>query len=304
MVKIRVSVAGACSLLGQHLLARLCEDPDFVVESLHDRQGSSTGRSLTDATSWHVGSDVLQTYASLPLFSADAPALAPLLLSFLPDDHAEVIESAHLSRGTRVLTHCEYARLKVPMIMPGVSQAVPQAQHLATPNCTTAMCALPLHALQQAFGVTRASITALQAISGTDLPGLSASAIHDQVIGHLPGEATALADELQVLLGNTFPIDTFATRVPVWRGHTLTLSVDLQRRPEPDEIARTLNAVPDILVTGLPKARDSFAPSTLLATITSIRQSGTGVLMVIKGDNLEAATTGVMRSVAISTSVI
>lgn len=294
----RVSVAGACSLLSQHLLARLHEDPAFIVESLHDQQAANGAHSIADTQSWQAAPELQQAYAKVPFLSAEAPAMAPVLLSFLPDDGSEEAESAHLARGTQVLTHCEYARLKVPMIMPGVTAPGVEAMHMATPNCTTAICALPLNHLDKAFEITGVTITALQAISGTDLPGLHAAAIHDQVIGHLPGEAAALSGELSVLLGGTFPINTFATRVPVWRGHTLTLSVDLQDQPDLAQVISALDAVPDIDLTNLPTARDRFSATAPLTTITDIRKSATGVLMVIKGDNLEAATTGVMHTIA------
>lgn len=294
----RVSVAGACSLLGQHLLAKLHEDTDFIVESLHDNQATASGQSLTEVQSWQVAPELQTAYAQVPFLSADAPARAPVLLSFLPDDGSAETESAHLARGTRVVTHCEYARLTVPLIMPDVTAPHADAMHLATPNCTTAMCALPLYHLHKAYGITGVTITALQAISGTDLPGLAASAIHDQVIGHLPGEADALSSELSVLLGDTFPINTFATRVPIWRGHTITLSIDLKGQPDLKQISATLGDTPEIALTGTPIGRDRFSAATPLTTITDIRKSATGVLLVIKGDNLEAATTGIMQSVA------
>ena len=298
-----ISVAGATSLLGQHLLARLSQDPALQVMSLHDSAGSGPSPKLLTSVPWLVCPDVARFFEHTPLLSPQASAHAPILLSFLPEGaETAAVETQHLERGTRVITHGEHARMRVPMGLPGVIEPDPAAQYIATPNCTTAMCAVPLHHLHSTYGVNSVTITTLQAVSGTDLPGLPAHLIHDQVIGHLPGEAEALSNELSVIFESAFPIDTFATRVPVWRGHTLTMSVRLAKRTNADAIAQTLSRVPGLLVAALPVYRDRFSPCAPLATIIDIRESAEGVLIVLKGDNLEAATTGIMQSLAHSLS--
>ncbi|MET1412050.1 hypothetical protein ABVF61_07275 [Roseibium sp. HPY-6] len=298
-----VSVAGATSLLGQHLLARLAQDPALHVASLHDALATgSSRRHLTDAT-WLVGPEIADFFHDTPLLPPQAPALAPVLLSFLPDgEESAAIEAQHLERGTRVVTHGEHARLQVSMGLPGVTEPDMATRHLATPNCTTAMCAVPLYHLHARYGVTGVTITALQAISGADVPGLPAHLIHDQVIGHLPGEAKALSRELSVIFEGAFPIDAFAARVPVWRGHTFTMSVRLAQTANADAIADTLSRAPDLLIATLPIYRESFASKAPIATILDIRESAEGALIVLKGDNLEAATTGIMQSIAHSLS--
>ena len=292
-----VSVAGATSLLGQHLLARLASDPAYRVASLHDRLALTGATSLAGCGHWHLDPALAEGFRDVPLLPPDAPARAPILLSFLPDDGAREAEAAHLARGTRVVTHCEHARLTVPLALPGIAPIDPDATHLATPNCTTAICALPLRHLHDAHSVAHATITTLQAISGTDLPGMQAHAIHDRVVGHIPGEADALRDELGVVFGGAFPVDVFATRVPVWRGHTITLALRLSDGADAAAVARTLSDVPGLALTGLPDGRDRFAPDAPLTTVTTIRDGADSVLLVLKGDNLEAATTGLMHAI-------
>lgn len=292
-----VSIAGANSLLGQHLLARLHADPGVRVVSLHDRLAGSGATKISDSGQWSIAPEVASALSDVPLVSPGDPARASILLSFLPDDGAAEYEAQHLARGTRVVTHCEHARLTVPLALPGVVPVDRDAIHLSTPNCTTAICALPLRHLHDAHGVRGVTITTLQGISGTDLPGMPAWAIHDRVVGHLAGEADALGDELGVLFGGAFAVDTFATRVPVWRGHTITMTLSLGDGADAAAVRATLSGVEGIAVTDLPNGRDRFSPSAPLATITSIRDGAQGVLMVLKGDNLEAATTGVMQGI-------
>jgi aspartate-semialdehyde dehydrogenase len=295
MMKKNVSVAGANSLLGQHLLARLVNDPYVRILSLHDRLAGGESVNISDSQHWNVDPEIANRLISVPLLPPEAPALASVLLSFLPDDGAQEIEAQHLARGTRVITHCEYARLKVPLVLPSVGPKSSAGQHLATPNCTTAICAQVLQALHATHGVKGTTITTLQAISGTDLPGMHAHTIHDQVVGHLEGEARGLSEELGVIFENAFVVDVFATRVPVWRGHTVTMSITLKNHADAAAVRATLFATEGIAVSSLPTGRDRFSSDSSLATVTNIRDGAQGVLLVLKGDNLEMATTGLMQ---------
>jgi len=298
MKKINVSIAGANTLLGQHLLARFSRDKSISVKSLHDALGSNPQSTLKNSQQWQVGPQVAEHFSHTPLLPADAPALAPIMLSFLPDNGAEEIEEKHLDRGTRLITHCEYARLSSPLALPGITKFDIEARQLATPNCTTAICALPLHQLHQAFGISHVTITTLQAISGTDIPGMPAHTIHDQVIGHLHSETEALSQELSVIFNNDFGIDSFATRVPVWRGHTITMSITLASKADFKAVTNIISQTESLVIKEPPTTRDYFSPHAPLTTITNLRVIENRVLMVIKGDNLEAATAGVMQSIA------
>lgn len=295
MTTKHVSVAGANSLLGQHLLARLHDDPGVEVVSLHDCLAHTSATCLSDSQQWYVDKDVATRLSNVPLLAPEAGAIAPVVLSFLPDEGAQEIEAQHLARGTRVITHCEYARSLVPLVLPTTKNIDRTAQHLATPNCTTAMCAPVLQALHNIYGITGTTITTLQAISGTDLPGMAAHIIHDRVVGNLESESYALSSELGVLFDGAFAIDAFATRVPVWRGHTITMAVQLEKTVNIKDVRNTLTNAMGIAVQSTPDVREHFAPDAPVATITSIKGGKQGILLVLKGDNLEMATTGLMH---------
>ena len=290
-----VSIAGANSLLGQHFLSRLAHDSKVQVLSLHDRIADQGCSTISDSKQWNVEPSVAKQFSDVPLLAAEVAAKAPIMLSFLPDDRAEEIEAQHLARGTRIITHCEYARLVAPLVLPGTKPLDSTPGLLATPNCTTAMCVPILQALHDLHGVCQTTITTLQAISGTDLPGMVAHAIHDQVIGHLEGEARSLTEELRLIFKDEFAVDAFSTRVPVWRGHTITMSITLKDNADAETVLATLSAAENIVVSGLPTARDRFSPTGPFATVTSIRDGTRGILLVLKGDNLEMATTGLMQ---------
>ena len=291
-----ISVAGANTLLGQHFLARTAADEAIVIDSFHSELCKDGNFNSMDKTPWQVDTATAEHYAKVPSLRVDSPPLAPILISFLPDSIGEKIEKIHLARGTRLVTHCEYARYKAPLAIPGVLPVEPSAGFIATPNCTTAMCALPLHHLHKEHKIRAVTITTLQAISGTDLPGMPAHTIHDHVIGHLEGEAETLTNELSLIFNNAFALNSFATRVPVWRGHTITMAISFADKTDAKTVRRTLARTSNIEFKNQ-NARDNFSNYWPMTTITNIRDGNDAVLIVLKGDNLEAATTGIMHEI-------
>lgn len=132
-------------------------------------------------------------------------------------------------------------------------------------NCAATGCAVPLAALQRAFGpIECAVITTMQAISGAGYPGVPSMDIFDNVIPYIGGgEEDKLEWELSKILGglgdqngnavkndsssaaaaNGGVISSFrlaelrvsaaCNRVPVLEGHTACVSVRFARRPAP-----------------------------------------------------------------------
>ena len=295
-----IAIAGVSTLLGQLFLRKITERPSISVASLHDCLAETGTLDISQSKDLMINSEVLAQFRNVPLLRPSDSSLAPLLISFLPELGAERCESKHLSEGTKVITHCEYARLTARMVCPNVlPDPDPQERHLVTPNCTTAICASPLDSIHKVHGIESATITTLQAISGTDLPGLHAYQIHDQVIGQIEREACALTEELGRIFNQAFSIDVFATRVPVWRGHTITVSLTLKQSTPIAAIEETLRLTPGVRFDFGGQGRhyrdesDTYADP--IATVTELRQGQHSVLMGLKGDNLGSATVGIME---------
>lgn len=79
-----VSIAGANTLLGQHLLTRLVSDLSVEIMSLHDCLANGENVRICDSQQWNVDSEVIKHLSDVPLLAPEAPALAPVLLSFYP----------------------------------------------------------------------------------------------------------------------------------------------------------------------------------------------------------------------------
>ncbi len=295
-----IAIAGVSTLLGQLFLRRITETPSISVASLHDCLAEARTLDMIQSKYPMINSERLAQFRNTPLLRPSDRALAPLLISFLPELGAEGFESKHLSEGTKVITHCEYARLTAKMVCPNVlPDPDPQERHLVTPNCTTAICASPLNSIHKVHGIESATITTLQAISGTDLPGLHAYQIHDQVISQIEREACALTEELGRIFNQAFSIDVFATRVPVWQGHTITVSLKLKQNTPIAAIEETLRLTPGVRLYFGEQGRHDRDESGMygdpIATITELRQGQHSVLMGLKGDNLGSATVGIME---------
>ncbi|MGJ8544129.1 MAG: Asd/ArgC dimerization domain-containing protein [Sulfitobacter sp.] len=296
----KLSIFGAYSLLGQHLLTRLSADCRFEIASLHDQRHTESRSDIAwlagDAGSWLAD--------EFEVLSPKDQAKGDIILSFLPDKGAEEIEAAHLAAGARIISHCEYAREKGALLVPQVCEPdLSNAPLIATPNCTTAMCALPLSLLHAKHGIEAAHITTLQAISGTDLPGMQAHQIHNQVVSDLPGEAHVLQRELNHVFANAFPVSCAATRVPVWRGHTMSLMIKLADGSDAQAAVKALEGQARIAVLDrdapYPAWRREIESPDLLCTIEAIRDGQGGwITLSLRGDNLGAATTGVMLCAA------
>ncbi|MBU2957952.1 Asd/ArgC dimerization domain-containing protein [Paracoccus sp. 1_MG-2023] len=296
----KLAVLGALGLLGQHLIARLLRDPRVQIVGLHDHRHADD----LNGTPWFADPSARDFVAAQTILPPEAPATGDLILSFLPDDGAQRIEATHLGRGARVLSHCEYARHQGLLLAPGLPMPdTRQRQLLATPNCTTAICALPLSLLHRAFGIAALHVTTLQAVSGTDLPGMPAFMGHDNVTSSIPGEARALESELSVLFGDAFPVSCMATRVPVWRGHTMTLMMHLNEDAGMDQLAQLLRSAPGIRLSDGRQALPIWQPETagqdLLCVVEALDRSPDGwVRMTLRGDNLGMATAGLMAELA------
>jgi aspartate-semialdehyde dehydrogenase len=118
-------------------------------------------------------------------------------------------------------------------------------------NCSATFLAMALAPLHRSFGVKRASVVTMQAISGAGYRGVASMEILGNVIPYIAGEEEKLEGETLKILGEWdgeavspahFPVSAQVNRVPVLDGHTEALSVELGGNPGLDEVRDALRA--------------------------------------------------------------
>jgi aspartate-semialdehyde dehydrogenase len=204
---------------------------------------------------------------------ACTPGHAPrLVFSAMDASVATEVERAFAAAGHVVVSNARNHRMEpdVPLLVPEINadhlQLIPhqrrkrdwRGQIVTNPNCSAAVLAMSLAPLKP-FGITRAVVTTMQAISGAGYPGVTGMDIAANVIPFIRDEEEKMQQETQKILGDcpgeevrplTAQISAHCNRVPVVHGHTMTVSVELAGKPAASEI---LGAIEGFI--GVPQKR-------------------------------------------------
>jgi aspartate-semialdehyde dehydrogenase len=120
---------------------------------------------------------------------------------------------------------------------------------LTNPNCTSTGLTVALKALDDAFGVKKVFAVSLQALSGAGYPGVSSLDIIDNVIPNIGGEEEKVEWEPRKMLGKLndtkiqladIEFSAHTNRVAVIDGHTVCVSVQLEKSVEPEVAIQVL----------------------------------------------------------------
>jgi aspartate-semialdehyde dehydrogenase len=261
---IEVGILGATGMVGQQFIALLAKHPWFTVVWLGASERSA-GKSYRDAAAWRLPNPLPDEVARMKVDAA-TPGHAPkLVFSGLDSSVAGEIEGAFAQCGHTIVSNSRNYRMDadVPLLIPEVN-----ADHLAllttqasargwkgrivtNPNCVVVVYAMALAPLRQ-FGLKTSVITTLQAISGAGYPGVPSWDILGNVIPFIGGgEEEKIETETNKILGrlkngavenHPVTISAAVTRVPVHNGHTASISVELDERPDSDAVIAAWNS--------------------------------------------------------------
>lgn len=271
MPRISVCVAGATGLVGQTLLARLSRHPWFQVCDLLASNHHHC-QTYREAVKGHFAIPEAQIYADLKLKALDAPVDCPVVFSCLPSGIARTWESLWARQGHFVITNASDLRSdpNVPLLIPEINahhierlkNTPTQGRIVANPNCGVAGFALVAGALTRYALLEHATVTTFQSISGAGLKGLSAWSALDNLIPFIPGEEEKWHSEPQKILGDITPegfqpypltVEATCVRVPVRRGHLLSVTLSGSRELDPQSVQNILNEFrPDPDIAELP----------------------------------------------------
>ena len=306
-----IAVAGARGLAGREILALLEKDETFPVERV---RALGRGRMREEDTlPWRGGRIPVEPFQS-PLEGVD------LLFLCLPPQAAREVGLHALDSGTKVVD-LSGAFQEGPLVVPELNpSALEEAEGVVrSPNCTSVILALSLYGLQKAAGLRGVLATTFQAVSGAGKAALeqlrregagkkAVSVLGGRIAGNvlpwvggsssLPGrslEEADLAFQVPDLLGREdLVVEATCVRVPVERGHCLSVACRLEAPITREGAVEAFESVPGVEVW---KEEGAPTPDQILGTqevwIGRIRLSRAldpGILFWVAADQLVRGT--------------
>jgi len=270
--RVPVGVLGGTGMVGQHFIKFLRSHPWFEVTwvGASDR---SAGKKYSEATSWRLDGMMPEAVRQLVVSESKPGGGAPrLMFSAMDASVATEIERAFAEAGHTVVSNSRNHRMEpdVPLLVPEINpdhlRIIPlqrrnrgwSGQIATNPNCSTIVLTLALGPFKQ-FGIKSIITTTMQAISGAGYPGVASMDINANVIPYIGGEEEKMQMETQKILGEfagdrivdlAAKVSAHCNRVPVVDGHTVTVSVELERKPTLAELRaaiETFEGVPQQL---------------------------------------------------------
>ena len=258
MDRRRVAVLGATGTVGQRFISLLAGHPWFELAAV-TASDARAGTRLRDAAAWHLPGGVPAAAADMVLEPTRAELDADICFSALPNEAAEQHEAELAAAGHHVFSNVKTHRMDadVPLL---IAEVNPEHAHalerqrerrgwhgslVTNGNCSAIHLALALAPLHRDFGIERAIVMTMQALSGAGYPGVASLDAVDNVVPYIGGEEEKIVEETCKVLGTWdgsafHPADivmsAHANRVGVRDGHTEVVSVSLRGAPSVDEV--------------------------------------------------------------------
>ena len=265
---IDVAVLGATGTVGQKFVRLLEGHPQFRVAEIVASERSA-GRKYADVVAWKQETPIPEAVAGMTVRGIDEPLSSAILFSGLDSSVAGEAETAYAKAGHTVISNASNHRMdpQVPLVIPEInpdhfelvrSQRAPGAI-ITNSNCSSMFLAMALAPIHRAFGLKRVQVTTMQAISGAGYPGVASMDILGNVIPYIRNEEEKLEEESAKMLGTLagdhvdpapFVVSAQCNRVPVFDGHTETVSVELVEKASAEDVARVLSGF-----RGMPQER-------------------------------------------------
>lgn len=264
MAKIPVAVLGATGMVGQRFVQLLANHPWFELKALTASE-RSVGKRYAEAAKWYLHPPMPEGVRDIEVKPTEERSIegAKIVFSALPANIARQIEPALAAAGYAVASNASAFRMEqdVPLVIPEVNP-----EHLAlidiqrerrgwtgfivtNPNCTAIVLVMALKPLMDSFGIRRAFVATMQALSGAGYGGVFSMTIQDNVIPFIAREEPKVETEPLKILGKLeggtvnpalMSISASCHRVPVLDGHTEAVFVELEQQATPEQVIDVL----------------------------------------------------------------
>lgn len=186
-----------------------------------------------------------------------------IAFSGIPSELAGPTETELAQKGVAVFTNAGSHRMDkhVPIIIPEINWAQYDSIKdqetykdggyiITNANCSSTGIAIPLKALNDAYGLNQVFVSTYQALSGAGYPGVPSLDAVGNVIPFINHEEEKMETELAKMLGTyekgefkyaDFKVIANCARVPVIDGHLESLVLDMKEEPSLEELKKTLS---------------------------------------------------------------
>ena len=258
----RVAVLGATGAVGQAFIRLLARHPWFELAELAASE-RSVGKRYGDAARW-LGGELDPAIAAMPVVACDPSAVqSEIVFSALDSVVAGDAEVAFARAGRTVVSNAKNHRMDadVPLVIAEVNPdhlALIDAQRAArgwsgaivtNGNCSTIALVSAIAPLHRAFGIRRMIVVTMQALSGAGYPGVPSLDALGNVIPFIRDEEEKIEEETRKFLGTLgggaitladTVVAAQTNRVAVENGHTICVSLELERRASAAEARAAL----------------------------------------------------------------
>lgn len=260
--KIPVGVLGATGAVGQKFVKLLEDHPWFELTEIaaSDR---SAGKPYKEATTWRQYTPMPERLRGRVVKNCEPGLDCRIVFSGLDSSVAGEVEESFARAGYIVLSNSKNHRMDddVPLLVPEINPdhlGLIKTQRerrgwpgaiVTNPNCSTAGLVMALAPIDRAFGIRRLIVVTMQALSGAGYPGHPAIDMLGNVIPFIGGEEEKVETEPLKILGTfdgqgirfaEFRVSAHTNRVFVEDGHMECVSVELEKKASPEEVARAL----------------------------------------------------------------
>lgn len=253
--KIPVAILGATGMVGQKFVELLTNHPWFEIAALCASERSQ-GKKYGDAMKWIMPTPLCSKVAEMPVLPCKPDLSCHIAFSGLDSSVAGELEEQYAQAGCIVISNSRNHRMSpdVPLLIPEINsshlalvknQKYAPGMIVTNPNCSVIGIATALKPLADKWGIEKAQIVTMQAISGAGYPGVPSFDILDNVIPFIAGEEEKVETEPLKILGSLqqgvikpYPMQISAqcNRVAVMDGHMACLSVKFREKAKLEEI--------------------------------------------------------------------
>lgn len=319
MVNYRIAIVGATSLVGQELL-RILEERNFPASSLNVYSSDGAGGTVLGARRVYTIQDIGHGSEKSAFQETD-------LVFFAGGDDASrhLVRQAVLSGATVIDSSSVFRQdPDVPLVVPEVNPDDIQ-QHrgiIASPGCSAVLLNVALYPLHKANSIKKVVVSSYQSVSGLGSPGMSELTYQSQQIlagrtsrplvfpheigfnilpqvdvfldnGYTREEWQMLEETRKILHNNDILVSATCVRVPTFKGHCLSVTVEFTEQINEDIAGNILAGASGVRVMndstiGLyPQPRNAAGMDAVL--VGRIRQdvfNEYGLVLWVAGDNV------------------